>query len=437
MRLFFNASKKNIVIKPGLFFMCIAWLFCLSIITCTGEIKPIKPLVKEKEIYNIKFFLETSASMEGYLRGNSDFTKTIPNLLVDIENRIPFRAKSIMINYISDSIVQYAKSTRDFIHDISTTKVATAKSSQMHKIFEEVTKATDSNDISILVSDCILSYSDADIRNNIEINVQKADGELKAFVKDAFLKMKARNVCASVYGFSSRFFGTYYNYQNGKIKFDGEYRPYYIWIIGDKQLVQRFNKQLIDIVSFKPELNINFGMFDKPIDNYSLLFKTAREGEWTYDNNHLVDVSATKKKPLKFSIAADFSALPVYARDLTYLKNNLKLEKSDLECRIIEVKKSTDIDLSKAAPNEKGPLQDATHVITFEISEIFQPKGSIGVKLPLLYDTAYKNWSIMDDRSKSSITNKTFAFEYLVDGIREAYQNNNEYYINISINIKK
>lgn len=395
------------------------------------------PKTVAKQITNINFFLETSASMEGYLRGNSDLAKVIPNFLVDIENRVKFKNKPLHINYISDSIARYAKSTRDFIHDISTTKVATGKSSQMHRVFEAVTAATDSNDISILVSDCILSYADEDIKKNKEINVQKADGELKAFVKDAFLKMKARNVCATVYGFSSKFFGTYYTYQNGKIALDGTIRPYYIWVIGNKELVQQFNKQLAEITAFTPELAISFGMFEKPIDNYTLLFKTGHEGDWAYDNNHLKDVETSKKKPVKFSIAVDFSALPPYAKDLAYLKTNLKLVNNDLEAKITDIKKASDIDMGKAAPKEKAPLQDASHVISIEISELYQSKGTVSLQLPLQYDLGYKNWSVMDDKNITAIGKKTFAFEHLVDGVREAYQNNNENYINLLINIKK
>ena len=425
--------------KNGLILFCL--ILMLSLVSCNScNKKPVRETTKNppKELRGINFFLETSASMEGYMRGNSDFSKTIPNFLVDIEGRVKFTNKTIHINYISDSISKYRGTTRDFIHDISTTKVAVANSSQMHKIFEAVTNATDSNDISILVSDCILSFADEHIRANKEINVQKADGELKAFVKDAFLKMKSRNVCATVYGLTSKFFGTYYTYQNNKILLKGDVlRPYYIWIIGNQELVQQFNKQLSEISGFAPELAISFGMFDKPIDKYTLLFKTGHEGEWTFDDNHLKDVEITKKQPAKFNIAVDLSKLPAYARDLTYLKNNVKLVNSDLQAKIVSIKNADEMDMNKAAPKEKGPLLDATHVINLEVTDLYQSTGTIVLELPLRYDLAYKDWSVMDDRNVAGIGRKTFAFEHLVDGIREAYQNNNENYVHITINLKK
>jgi len=417
----------------------VSLFFLLLILSCNSGDKKITKLPPvPRELNNINFFLETSASMEGYLRGNSDFAKVIPNLLVDIEGRIKCKKSIISINYIADSIRKYSGSTRDFIHDISTTQVAVGNSSQMHKIVEAVTNATDSNDISILVSDCILSYSDADIKKNPEINVQKADGELKADVKQAFLKMKKRGVCATVYGFSSRFYGTYYTYQNGKILLNGEVsRPYYIWVIGNKELLQRFNKELSEIEAFKPELAISFGIFDAPINDYTLLFKTGKRGEWVFDDNSLTEVSATKKSPIKFSIAVDFSSLPNYAKDSGYLRANLKLLHPDLDARLASINEAVEIDLGKAAPKEKAPLQNATHVISFEVNELYQSKGSVTLQLPLRYDTSYRNWSVMDDKNVKMIGKRTFAFEHLVNGVREAYQNNNENFINITINLKK
>lgn len=415
-----------------MFFLCATWS-CNS----KDKVAGTTPVLIPKEIKSINFFLETSASMEGYMKGNSDFVKKIPNFLVDIEGRIKSKNTTIKINYIADSITEYKGTTRDFIHDISTIRVAKENGSQMHKIFESVTKATDSNDISILVSDCILSYANADIKKNPKINIEKADGELKAFIKQAFMQMNKQNICATVYGFSSSFFGTYYCYNNDKVQLNGELRPYYIWVIGNKDLVQKFNKQLADIPGFAPELSCSFGMFNKPIDNYTLLFKTGHGGEWTFDNNNLIDVDFGAKNPGKFSIAVDISSLPAYAKEINYLKDKLVPSFTDLKAKITDIKKATDIDLNKAAPKEKGPLQAASHVISIEVSDIYQSSGTITLKLPLQYDKSYENWSVMDDKNVKNLGKTTFAFKHLVDGVLEAYENKNENYINITINLKK
>lgn len=418
------------------------FLLLVVLTSCKGcSNKKTKPISepKVKEISKVNFFLETSASMKGYLSGSSDFVKFIPNLLVDIEGRVNFLKKPLNINFINgDSVQHYKGSTADFIHDISTTQVATAKSSQMHNIFEMVTNATDSNDISLLVSDCILSYTDEEIKKRPTINIEKADGELKAFIKQAFLKMKAKNICANVYGFNSTFFGTYYSYDNTKFLIKGNVnRPFYLWIVGNKELVSKFCNTLQEFPDFKHQLAISFGMFEYPISNYNLLFKTGKEGSWSYDNNNLKETSITKNKAIRFSIAVNFNKLPPYAKDINYLKANFKLAKTNMEAKILDIKKASEIDFSKAAPKEKSIIQDATHIISFEVTDLYQTQGTLGLNLPLLYDTGYKNWSTMNDKSISLIENKTFAFEHLVNGVKEAYQTTNENYFNISINLKK
>jgi len=414
----------------------IPYILAFLVISCNDS-KHEEIAAVPKDLKTINFFLETSASMEGYLRGGAEFSKIIPNLLVEIENKVSSKSKTININYISDSILKYPKTTRDFIHDISTTNVTKSKSSEMHKIFEMVTNKTDSNDISIFVSDCILSYPDSNIKKDPEINKRNADGELKAFIKDAFLKIKRRNVCASLYGFNSKFFSTYYTYQNGKIPLNGEIkRPFYIWVIGDKELLQHFNKQLLAIESFNPELIVDFGMFEKPIDTYNILFKTDRYGKWATNETEITEIEITKTNPIKFTISLDLSLLPKYAQDTGYLKKNLKASCKDAVGKIVDVKRAKDLDISKAASHEKEFLQNASHAISIEISDMYKSQAQISLQLPLKYNTEYIDWSIMDDKVKAVLDGKTFAFQYLVDGVKEAYQNNDNF-IKIAITLKK
>ncbi len=422
------------------FLFAIAFFSCKS---CGGDGK-IDTTVKTKEINNIHFYMETSASMAGYLKGNADFVKVIPNLLIDIENRVKFKGKPLRINYITDQITPYSKTTRDFIHDISTTSVASSKGSEMHKIFELITSHNDTNDISIFASDCILSYPDKDVINNREINVQKADGELKAFIKDAFLKMKKKNICATVYAFKSSFFGTYYNYQNGKSQINGNViRPYYLWVIGDKDLVLVFNKQLHDMPGFKPEMEIDFGLFDKPISDYYLLFRTEKSGDWKSELDketgkyNIEDLEIKKTKPCRFAIAVNLQTLPDYSQEVKYLQDHVIVNSDYIKCNLISVKETKDVNISKAAPKEQVNLKANTHIFVFEVSEMYKGKGTLSVGLPLIYDTQYTQWSTLNDLNLSTISGKTFAFQHLVDGVRDAYQNNTENFINISIELEK
>jgi hypothetical protein len=139
--------------------------FIISVFSCKP--KPHKEVtLPEKQVGKVNFFMETSASMAGYFNGPTEFVKDIPNLLVDIEGRELGGKGPLKIYYVADSLTLYPKTTKDFIRDISTTRVANEKSSEMHKILEMIASKTDSNDISIFVSDCILSYPDNVIKSN-------------------------------------------------------------------------------------------------------------------------------------------------------------------------------------------------------------------------------------------------------------------------------
>ena len=402
--------------------------------------KTVKSVSREKKINTINFFMETSGSMAGYLKGSTDFVKTIPNLLVAIEQKIDSGKTPMHNYYIADTITPFTGTTKDFIYEISTKQPAKAKSSEMHRIFKMIADKTDSNDISMFVSDCILSYSDKDIKSNPEINREKAEGGLKPFITSAFNDLQKKNdMCASVYGFNSNFNGTYYTYQNNKIPVNGNVvRPYYLWVIGNRDLLKKFNGELKKLESFKPDnISIDFGIFDKPITDYSVFFKYKKSGEWELGDKGLTNVEVSKTKPATFAIGVDLSSLPDYVKDTTYLLQNLHKSNDNIDFKIARVFLQKSIERADLKKNEQDVFNKSTHVFIIEINNIYKPKAEIKISLPLQYDTSYRKLSIMDDRKIADISGKTFAFQYLVDGVRSAYQNSNKEFIDISVPIKK
>ena len=394
----------------------------------------------EKKIDKINFFMETSGSMAGYLQGSTDFRKRIPNLLVNIDGKKDSGAH-LYNYYISDSIVPFNGSTQEFINAISVQHPAKSKSSEMHKIFEMIARHTDSNDISIFVSDCILSYPDAVLRQkgNENINRDNAEGELKATMTKSFLDLRQqKHMCALVYGFNSNFVGSYYTFQNKVIPLKGDVtRPYYMWVIGSRDLLTRFNNQLSDLESMQPHtMAMDFGLFGEPVKSGNVLFKYEKQGQWSIDgDNGLKGVSASAKKPCIFAVAADLSSLPAYAKDTSYLRKHLeKKSASNIDYEIDKIILANKLDAGKLKPGEK--LGTGTHIFVFRINNLYQ-SGEAGIHLPLQYDTSYRALSIMDDSKVSDIAGKTFALQHLIDGVRAAYQNNSQDYIDISIPIKK
>lgn len=406
---------------------------------CVSEVVKKQTALPEKKISKINFFMENSGSMAGYVHGATEFRNNIPNLLVEVDGKIDSGLAPLHTYFIADSLVAFNGTTQEFINTIAVKNPAYGKSSQMHKIFKMIANKTDSNDISMFVSDCILSYPDDEIKKRPEINIENAGGELKSTITKAFLDLqKKNNICASLYGFNSTFNGCYYTYQNRPVKISGNIpRPYYIWVIGNKDLLIHFNKQLKKLQGFRPDnILIDFGIFSESVHEHTILFMFDRQGDWSTDYKTIENVNVTANKPVVFSIALNLSSLPSYAIDTTYLLKNLQIESSGLTAHVKRVLQATNIERSSLKEKEKGIIDSNTHVVQVEITDIYK-SGSINIRLPLQYDTSYRRQSIMDDRNVEDASGKTFAFEHLVDGVRNAYQNNDQNFIQISIPVKK
>jgi hypothetical protein len=389
--------------------------------------------IKEKQINNIHFYIETSASMAGYFKNDAEFRTILSDLVSKIDKKI----KPIDISFIADSTTKYSKSIENFMSDIATTKIADQKSSQLHNIIQKIANANGKNDISLLVSDCILSFPDADIKKNPEINKTEAPNSLKNNVFSTFSNLNVNGLATSIYAFNSKFYGTYYDYQNGKHYLNGDKRPFYIWVIGDKGILGKFNTSLSDISTFMPERSLHFGLTEEPVTTYDIIPQIERKGKWMKDITNIKDIKITQTEPIQFCLALDLTNLPLYAKDVNYLQDNLKLDFKG--CDVAYVVKTKDkADRSKLKSEQQIALfEKATHVFLITVKSMNLPKSDIQITLPLKYDTWYMDWSCMDDKNTSAIADKSFAFEYLINGVKEAYETKNKDYINFTITLTK
>jgi hypothetical protein len=386
-----------------------------------------------KEIDNVHFYIEISASMGGYFNKDAEFKTIVSDLTTKIEKNI----KPLDIWFISELESKYTKSTAQFSSDLATTKIADQKSSELHKIISNITTKNDSNDVTLLVSDCILSFSDKDIKANPEINKHEAPNALKNNIYSTFADLKKKGFATSIYAFNSKFYGTYYNYQNGKTMLKGLKRPFYLWVIADKEILGKFNTKLNDIPTFKPEKSLHFGLNEEPITYYDLIPQIERKGNWMKCSQGLKDIEINNTEQLQFCIAFNLENLPEYAKDIAYLQANLKIANSGCEVSF-EVKDKSKVDKSKLKSQPQiESLERATHTIIFKVKEMTLTEAKINITLPLQYDTWYRDWSCEDDKDLSKVEGKTFALEHLIVGVKEAYETKNKNYINFSITLTK
>jgi len=396
---------------------------------------------KEKKIGNIYFYMDNSASMDGYF--NKAKETEFRTIITDLTAKIDKNIKPIGIWFITDTI-SGPFTMQQFSSAMATKRIANKDGYQLHDMIYKIIALKDSNDITILVSDYILSYPDAEIKKNPEINKTNAPTDLKSKVYSTFFDLKKQDISTSIYAFKSKFYGNYYDYRNRKTKLDGSVRPFYVWVMGDRELLLKFNSKLTEIPTFLPEKSLHCGFLEEPITKYNIIPQIERRN-CAQDGKNVKDVKLKDNELTKFAIGMNLDKLPDYAKEIKYLQENILLTATGCEANIeVKAKSAVNVTKLKSEPQKKL-FENATHILVFKINSMSLSEAKIEVTLPLLYDTWYMDWSCKDDKDaslwdteyESECRGKTFSLEYLISGVTEAYDTKNKNFIEFSITLNK
>ncbi|MGL2988262.1 hypothetical protein ACSVH5_11765 [Flavobacterium sp. RSSA_27] len=378
---------------------------------------------KTPVVTSIDIYIENSLSMSGYINGNTSFKNNIRELITELEY---FYGKNKVNLFLINSAIHPINVTNktDFVTQLnpSNFNVGKTNESNLNNVFKQVLNRSSENKISFLISDCIYSVSG----NAAPLSVQKNG------IKNAFLNKSNNgiNLSTEIVKLNSRFNGIYYDKNNGRHQLNNQDRPFYILAIGEINCIKKLNSKI-------PFDNDRFeGYIDKLMlstknfsDNYYSLVKTnSDKGVYSFSNDRTTQSRSHKRgienirknnNQFSFSIGVDFSDTPIpssYILD----KNNYKIRQGSFNISsVIEV---NDNDLNSLKPNSIAMLKNnnkrITHIITFTSTSNSQNdlECALIYKIPnWVYDT-----SILDDTRKPINKDKTFGFNYLVEGINEA-----------------
>lgn len=403
---------------------------CPNVAAKTKDGCPIK-----REIDKVHFYLETSASMGGYFNRDADYKTIISDLTTKIDKNI----RPIDIWFIADTLIHYQGSTDAFSSDIATTRIANRKSSELHDIFNKIAAKTDSNDVSLFVSDCILSFPDEAIKVNPEINRTEAPNALKNHIFSTFTELRQRGLAVSVYAFTSKFYGKYYDYQNVKRTLNGQYRPFYVWVIASRELLKRFDDRLADINSFKPLKSLHFGINNQSVNEAGLLTQVEKNGSWVPGEGKgtLEDVEMPKNDSLRFCLALNLDSLPAYVRTGNYLQQRLQIASEGCSASFRLREKSAINGAALTGPTQPLLFEQSSHFLIVSVSRMDLKDAAIHFTLPIASDTWFNDWSTDNDKETPVTQTKTFAFRHLIDGVIDAYSTKEKNYIDFFIHLSK
>ena len=410
------------------FFLALALL--VSCESSSGKRKNVNDIDKEQpadisqsvtsqnEKPTINVYVENSGSMDGYVKGVTEFEQSVYNYLSDI--KISRVTDSLSLFYINSKIIKYGSDIEDFILRLEPStfqiKGGNLGTSDISNVIKSVLNETGDNVISILVTDGIFSPGKGKDAGQYLVNQQIG-------IKSNVAEYINNNPNASIiiYQLSSKFNGKYYNYLDSPIQINAQ-RPFYIWLIGE-------TKHLGMLRSKAPENKFQGSgiqnMFsittvDKSI-NYAVKlgsgkFNLDKENPKTTITKWEKDSKGLSENIAKFSINADLSG---FLLDDSYLMNEENYELSD---------KDFSLSISKAVNNNFG----YTH--TLNLSSSMVKKGMLSVKLK----SKIPQWvyDVNDDYGATAVLGKTYGIKYQIQGVYEAFTFDNDCYTEIRIFIK-
>ncbi len=376
----------------------------------------------EPQKFNFDVYIENSASMDGYVKGVTNFETAIYNFLGDI--KISDISKDLNLYYINTDITftkknALPKDIEDFIKKLEPTtfqqRGGNRGSSDIKEIISKVLENVNEENLSVLISDFV--FSPGDKRDALDYLNNQTTG-IKI---DVAQKLKDYDLSIVMIQLVSDFDGNYYD-KNDKPVGGIKKRPYYIWLIGNTNQIKAVNESKIlenikggyqNRVIFSPIKN------EGTSANYKILF-SPKIGDFELNEGAKGKISSAsinrQDKKFGFNVVADFSSglqYPNYYSD----SSNYVLSNNTYKLSVEPIDKNDQ--------TTKG----FTHLLKLETQDLRAEKLVINVvgKMPAwvenytsIDDTKIKDEEC-DEKEKICEWEKTFGLKYLIGGINDAF----------------
>ena len=386
----------------------------------------------------IKVYVENSGSMDGYVKGVTDFENAVYSYLSDMQHAdLGTRTDSLatknvlVLNYINSEVLQQKSDVREFIEALEPTafKMKGGKRgvSDMSNILDTIISQTNDNEVSILVSDCIFSPGKKyKAKDNADEYILAQQIGIKSNIVEKLAKNP--NFSIVVMRLTSQFNGIYYNKFDDGQRINND-RPFFIWLMGDRSYLHTIlNKVEINQIKGKGVQNIF--MISKPLTAipYNISLPQSGNGKYEIDKSEAYTISSAKTESkggnscFQVGISVDFSKVLLPDE---YLMNPDNYSVSN---------KAYCIEISKYS----GPNQSRyTHTIKLKLLQSVINKGCVKITLLNIFPKwidEYTDESGLDINASGAME-KTYGLKFLLGGVYDAYLSDGQYG-SITINIK-
>ena len=406
--------------------------------------------MKNSEFDSVFVFLDNSASMFNYEKGNDNFFRSDLNKLFDIINDVQkaepswyFNVVNTKIHKINIGLDHFRRGNNVYTNKL---KVGNLTRTDYEKIFDLLLQNTSNSGISIFITD--LLYDTKDLVHNSPEGVAAS---FESMAKNKFREFSKKGKSTIIIKMTANYKGNYYpNFSNnGKklpaFKVDQE-RPYYVIILGKTENINL----LIKSKTFGQKGYLKERM--QGFDNYFSFFNPEE-----FKENIYYTALPYSLKPVKFSaskddlrgnnsitnlyyrysgiegafyIAADFTKVPLFNYYLNE-RDYYEVSPNDL-VEIEEIKNVNNVSIHNL---DKKRLKACNKVIEMELDKIENMQIVIKLKT-VLPEWIEETDSKTDGINNHAGTSTTFAFLNFMRGLQDAYRFDSDI-IKMNINIKK
>ena len=418
----------------------------LSLVSCGGPPagpnqnvgQPVPKSETKLTAPTIKVFVENSGSMDGYVKGATDFENAVYSYLSDLQladlgvkNDSISSKNSMELYYINSKVLPFAPDVKAFINALEPTvfrqRGGNRGTSDMSEIIDTILAQTEDNDVSVFVSDCIFSPGNQyRVCDNADEYIVAQQIGIKSHIVEKLAKNPDFSIV--VMRLTSQFNGIYYNKFDERQQINNE-RPFYMWLMGDRAYLKTILDE-VALTQIKGKGVQNLFMISKPVSAVPYNISLPQPGNGKYEiakseQNAITNAKTDGKggnSRFQVGISVDFSNILLPDE---YLMNPDNYVVSN---------KAYGVEITKYSGPNQGRY---THTIKLNLLQPVLSKGTVKISLKNTlpqWINDYTDESGLDIHSVGAME-KTYGLKYLLGGVYDAYASDGQYG-SITINIK-
>ena len=364
-------------------------------------------------------YIENSASIDGYMNGNTEFKAS----LFELMTRINGNHETLTASFINDKPYPINKPLKEFIDFLEPRNMKGVGKRNVSDINDVLRQAIETfktdHRIAVILSDYIYSIPNKAVEEGL------TDQEYKTVT--TMQSIKDLDCAVLIIKSTSQFKGTYYDLHNAPHQINQE-RPYYTWVIGKTAQIADFMERY-QTATYKGYKNsiVFYASQNTPQPYYSILSNTDKKGRFQKRDRSQSQVKAITNispdrdgKSFQFAVAIDCSHLPADPSYYTNPKNYTAVTALKDTLNVVAVR-----DIVKADRLDKESAGNATHYIILASSKLPHGKQQITLRLAKQLPEWVTASSINDDSNAKNIDDRTtFGIRYLIEGVSKAFDPN-------------